>query len=138
MLSTIDPLLSVSVGIPHSDPRLHTTRLPYCARLSAHSCYFLACRPAALQHRFQPQPAPTRWPQVYANDLNPASVHWLHTNARLNRVSGRLHCFNLDARAFLRMLTAAPGASTLADLQARRLQVVDDEAHCMHVQTCTW
>lgn len=46
--------------------------------------------------------------QVYANDLNPSSAHYLRTNARLNRVAGAVHAFCMDARAFVRLLCATP------------------------------
>lgn len=53
-------------------------------------------------------PAAMRGCTVYANDLNPASVHYLRINAAANRVSGRVHAFCLDARYFIRWLLAAP------------------------------
>ena len=39
---------------------------------------------------------------VYANDKNPQSVLYLKENAELNKVASRIHCFNDDARDFIR------------------------------------
>jgi tRNA (guanine37-N1)-methyltransferase len=47
---------------------------------------------------------------VYANDLNPASAKWLAANARLNRVTSHVQPFNMDGRAFVRLLLDAPDA----------------------------
>jgi len=52
---------------------------------------------------------PNLFSQVYANDLNPSSTHYLRINARLNRVTGAVHPFTLDGRAFVRLLCATPG-----------------------------
>jgi len=41
---------------------------------------------------------------VYANDLNPRSYHYLQQNSLLNKVQDKVHCYNLDARAFVRLL----------------------------------
>eukprot|EP01083_Nonionella_stella_P287541 978798_1 len=43
---------------------------------------------------------------VYANDLNPRSFHSLKENASLNKVSSRLHAYNMDARAFFKNVRA--------------------------------
>ncbi len=51
-------------------------------------------------------------PQVYANDLNPASFEYLCTNIKLNRVGGKVLPFNMDGRAFMRQ--AAAGSLDLA------------------------
>lgn len=45
-------------------------------------------------------------PQVYANDLNPASFEYLCTNIKLNRVGGKVLPFNMDGRAFMRQAAA--------------------------------
>eukprot|EP00937_MAST-01D_sp_MAST-1D-sp2_P004686 g4686.t1 len=49
-------------------------------------------------------PAARQGCTVYANDLNPKSHQYLVENVRLNKVGGRVTCFNLDARAFVRQL----------------------------------
>jgi tRNA (guanine37-N1)-methyltransferase len=41
---------------------------------------------------------------VHANDLNPRSYHYLKQNATLNKVENLVHCYNLDAREFVRKL----------------------------------
>ncbi|EFJ46503.1 hypothetical protein VOLCADRAFT_81828 [Volvox carteri f. nagariensis] len=53
-------------------------------------------------------PAAQKGLTVYANDLNPRSAHYLAVNARLNRLGpSGLHVFNMDGRAFLRLLNSA-------------------------------
>jgi tRNA G37 N-methylase Trm5 len=42
--------------------------------------------------------------KVLANDLNPQGVEFLNKNIKLNKVTGRVLPFNMDARKFLRML----------------------------------
>lgn len=39
---------------------------------------------------------------MVANDLNPACFQWSARNARLNKVTDRMHIFNMDAREFIR------------------------------------
>ena len=41
---------------------------------------------------------------VYANDLNPESFTALTKNCKLNHVEENVHCFNMDAREFIRGL----------------------------------
>ncbi|GLU09824.1 hypothetical protein SLE2022_266630 [Rubroshorea leprosula] len=45
---------------------------------------------------------------VYANDLNPDSVHYLQINAKINKVDDRVYAYNMDARKFVSQLMAAP------------------------------
>ena len=42
--------------------------------------------------------------KVLANDLNPEGVEFLKRNIKLNKIDKRVLPFNMDARAFLRML----------------------------------
>ncbi len=42
--------------------------------------------------------------KVLANDLNPEGVEFLKRNIKLNKIDKRVLSFNMDARAFLRML----------------------------------
>lgn len=49
-------------------------------------------------------PAAQKGCTVYANDLNPRSVHWLRVNVKTNRVEGAVHTYNMCAREFVRML----------------------------------
>jgi len=45
---------------------------------------------------------------VYANDLNPDSVHYLKTNAKINKVEDYIFAHNMDARVFMQNLMIAP------------------------------
>ncbi|XWS17214.1 hypothetical protein CRYUN_Cryun33cG0049100 [Craigia yunnanensis] len=45
---------------------------------------------------------------VYANDLNPDSVHFLKINAKINKVDGCVFAYNMDARKFVSQLMAIP------------------------------
>lgn len=51
-------------------------------------------------------PAAKKGCRVFANDLNPESYRWLVENCRINKVQNEVHCFNEDARAFLRRAVA--------------------------------
>jgi tRNA (guanine37-N1)-methyltransferase len=51
-------------------------------------------------------PAAKKGCRVFANDLNPESYRWLVENCRINKVQNEVHCFNEDARAFLRRAAA--------------------------------
>ena len=42
--------------------------------------------------------------KVLANDLNPVGVDFLRKNIKLNKVSERVIPFNMDARAYVKML----------------------------------
>ncbi|CAM6060653.1 unnamed protein product [Sphagnum tenellum] len=41
---------------------------------------------------------------VYANDLNPTSVKYLKMNSEINKVSGRVKAYNMDAREFIQTI----------------------------------
>ncbi|MEW5318686.1 MAG: hypothetical protein WDW38_009888 [Sanguina aurantia] len=56
-------------------------------------------------------PAALKGCTVYANDLNPASVHYLTLNAKSNKVLTRLSPFKMDGRRFIRMLAGDPAAA---------------------------
>ena len=49
-------------------------------------------------------PAAQKGCTVYANDLNPTSVKYLEINARINKVSKKVHIYNMDAREFMRKI----------------------------------
>lgn len=55
-------------------------------------------------------PAAQKGCQVYANDLNPDSVHYLKTNAEINKVSDLVRAYNLDARKFISSLMEVPSS----------------------------
>ncbi|KAJ0989447.1 hypothetical protein J5N97_007803 [Dioscorea zingiberensis] len=57
-------------------------------------------------------PAAQKGCVVYANDLNPDSVHFLRSNARINRVEDHVYTYNMDARTFMRHLMAVPTQET--------------------------
>eukprot|EP00192_Tetraselmis_astigmatica_P005127 CAMPEP_0117691764 /NCGR_PEP_ID=MMETSP0804-20121206/25925_1 /TAXON_ID=1074897 /ORGANISM="Tetraselmis astigmatica, Strain CCMP880" /LENGTH=489 /DNA_ID=CAMNT_0005505081 /DNA_START=89 /DNA_END=1558 /DNA_ORIENTATION=- len=66
-------------------------------------------------------PAAQKGCQVYANDLNPRSVHYLCINAKRNKVAKNCLSFNMCARKFARTLLRAPDFSSpeaIAALQA--------------------
>lgn len=45
---------------------------------------------------------------VYANDLNPDSIHYLNINAKINKVDDCIHAYNMDARKFIIQLMEVP------------------------------
>ncbi|KAK1313169.1 tRNA (guanine(37)-N1)-methyltransferase 2 [Acorus calamus] len=52
---------------------------------------------------------------VYANDLNPDSVHYLRINAEINKVEDCVSAYNMDARAFMFHLMSAPASEIKAE-----------------------
>ncbi|XP_058760840.1 tRNA (guanine(37)-N1)-methyltransferase 2 isoform X2 [Vicia villosa] len=46
-------------------------------------------------------PAAQKGCLVYANDLNPDSIHYLKINAKINKVDDRISSYNMDARKFI-------------------------------------
>jgi len=69
-------------------------------------------------------PAAQKGCVVYANDLNPDSVHYLRTNAKINKVEDYIFTYNMDARVFMQSLMSVPGSETRSDSQ-----VADDESY---------
>ncbi|KAK6153227.1 hypothetical protein DH2020_012866 [Rehmannia glutinosa] len=55
-------------------------------------------------------PAAQRGCKVYANDLNPDSIHYLKINAEINKVSNLVRAYNLDARKFISSLMEVPSS----------------------------
>lgn len=51
-------------------------------------------------------PAASKGCLVYANDLNPASYHYLCANIKLNRLGGKVLPFQADGREFMRQAAA--------------------------------
>ena len=47
---------------------------------------------------------------VYANDLNPDSIHYLRINAKVNKVDDCIHAYNMDARKFISQLMEVPNS----------------------------
>ncbi|VAI46775.1 unnamed protein product [Triticum turgidum subsp. durum] len=54
---------------------------------------------------------------VYANDLNPDSIHYLKTNAKINKVEDYIFTYNMDARVFMQSLMAVPDPETKSECQ---------------------
>ncbi|KAG2435958.1 hypothetical protein HXX76_007152 [Chlamydomonas incerta] len=67
-------------------------------------------------------PAAQKGLTVYANDLNPRSTHYLALNARLNRLGDGVRVFNMDGRAFLRLLCDTPSGPA-EDIRRQRQQL---------------
>lgn len=47
---------------------------------------------------------------VYANDLNPDSIHYLRINAKINKVDDCIYAYNMDARKFISQLMEVPNS----------------------------
>lgn len=69
-------------------------------------------------------PAAQKGCVVYANDLNPDSVHYLRTNSKINKVEDYIFAYNMDARVFMQKLMTVPGLETRSDSQ-----VATDESY---------
>uniref|UniRef100_A0A453P1L9 tRNA (guanine(37)-N1)-methyltransferase n=1 Tax=Aegilops tauschii subsp. strangulata TaxID=200361 RepID=A0A453P1L9_AEGTS len=54
---------------------------------------------------------------VYANDLNPDSILYLKTNAKINKVEDYIFTYNMDARVFMQSLMAVPDPETKSKCQ---------------------
>ncbi|XP_057967990.1 tRNA (guanine(37)-N1)-methyltransferase 2 isoform X3 [Malania oleifera] len=53
-------------------------------------------------------PAAQKGCLVFANDLNPDSIHYLKINAEINKVDDCVSAYNMDARKFISQLMAVP------------------------------
>ncbi|CAL4886838.1 unnamed protein product [Urochloa decumbens] len=62
-------------------------------------------------------PAAQKGCVVYANDLNPDSVRYLRTNAKVNKVEDYIFTYNMDARVFMQNVMSVPGSETRSDSQ---------------------
>eukprot|EP00963_Diacronema_lutheri_P010063 scaffold950_cov360-Pavlova_lutheri.AAC.30 len=71
-------------------------------------------------------PAARKGCTVYANDLNPASTHYLRLNSKINKVQDKIHAFNMDAREFVRLLVH-PTAERMQEAKARQGMHEDGE-----------
>lgn len=56
-------------------------------------------------------PAAQKGCLVYANDLNPDSIHFLKMNAKINKVDDLVCAYNMDARKFVSQLMAVPSSN---------------------------
>ncbi|XP_045830304.1 tRNA (guanine(37)-N1)-methyltransferase 2 [Trifolium pratense] len=55
-------------------------------------------------------PAAQKGCLVYANDLNPNSIHYLRINAKINKVDDQICSYNMDARKFISQLMEVPNS----------------------------
>ncbi|CAK8563331.1 unnamed protein product [Lathyrus sativus] len=55
-------------------------------------------------------PAAQKGCLVYANDLNPNSIHYLKINAKINKVDDHISSYNMDARKFISQLMEVPNS----------------------------
>nr|XP_009403654.1 PREDICTED: tRNA (guanine(37)-N1)-methyltransferase 1 isoform X1 [Musa acuminata subsp. malaccensis] len=70
-------------------------------------------------------PAARKGCHVYANDLNPDSVHYLRINANINKVEDRVFAYNMDARAFMHHVMTVPDS----DGMQKTGEAVSNEDH---------
>ena len=63
---------------------------------------------------------------VYANDLNPDSIHYLKINAEINKVDDCICAFNMDARKFISQLMEAPVCENNAECNVSMLKACED------------
>lgn len=54
---------------------------------------------------------------VFANDLNPHSIHYLKVNAKINKVEDNMIAYNMDAREFMRHLMTVSKSELDTDTQ---------------------
>ncbi|CAL9762386.1 unnamed protein product [Musa acuminata subsp. burmannicoides] len=70
-------------------------------------------------------PAARKGCHVYANDLNPDSVHYLRINANINKVEDCVFAYNMDARAFMHHVMTVPDS----DGMQKTGEAVSNEDH---------
>ncbi|KAL2338301.1 hypothetical protein Fmac_012747 [Flemingia macrophylla] len=69
---------------------------------------------------------------VYANDLNPDSIHYLRINAKINKVDDCIYAYNMDARKFISQLMEVP--NTEATLEHSYEVPILDASHSCKIQ----
>lgn len=67
-------------------------------------------------------PAAQKGCVVFANDLNPDSVHYLKINAKVNKVDKYVRAYNMDAREFIRQLMTAPAGEINSESDVSNLK----------------
>lgn len=72
---------------------------------------------------------------VYANDLNPDSIRYLKTNAKINKVEDYIFTYNLDARVFMQTLMSVPGPETKSEPQLATANCSSGEMVCADGQS---
>ena len=64
--------------------------------------------------------------KVLANDLNPDAYRWLLRNVEINGAEGRIECFNMDAREFIRKVFREGGCDyIIMNLPATAVEFLD-------------
>ncbi|CAD5177385.1 unnamed protein product [Musa acuminata subsp. malaccensis] len=76
-------------------------------------------------------PAAQKGCLVYANDLNPDSVHYLRINAQINKVEDRVYTYNMDARAFMHHIMTVPDS----DSKQKTGEAVSKDDHSKELAT---
>ncbi|KAF7838622.1 tRNA (guanine(37)-N1)-methyltransferase 2 [Senna tora] len=70
-------------------------------------------------------PAAQKGCLVYANDLNPDSIHYLKINAKVNKVEDRICAYNMDARKFITQLMEVPKSEAKLESNESMLKTSD-------------
>lgn len=63
---------------------------------------------------------------VFANDLNPDSIHYLKWNAKLNKVDDFVYAYNMDARKFISQMMVVPVDENNAEPDASTLKACEN------------
>ncbi|RDX60587.1 tRNA (guanine(37)-N1)-methyltransferase 2, partial [Mucuna pruriens] len=66
---------------------------------------------------------------VYANDLNPDSIHYLKINAKINKVDNHIYAYNMDARKFVSQLMEVPNTEVTLE-QSHEVFILDTSHTC--------
>ncbi|GAB2215996.1 hypothetical protein Droror1_Dr00023762 [Drosera rotundifolia] len=73
-------------------------------------------------------PAAQKGCMVYANDLNPDSIHYLKINAEVNKVDDHVHPYNMDARRFISEVMGPPlEGNSRKSLEVSHLKANEEE-----------
>lgn len=70
---------------------------------------------------------------VYANDLNPDSIHYLRINAKINKVDDCIYAYNMDARKFISQLMEVPNSENKLECAVP----ISDTCHSCKIQDNT-
>ncbi|KAJ9688505.1 hypothetical protein PVL29_014258 [Vitis rotundifolia] len=80
-------------------------------------------------------PAAQKGCLVYANDLNPDSIHYLKINAKINKVDDNIWAYNMDARKFISQLMEVPVHEILTEPDVPVLKATEECSMQANVQT---
>ncbi|XP_073122801.1 tRNA (guanine(37)-N(1))-methyltransferase 2 isoform X4 [Henckelia pumila] len=80
-------------------------------------------------------PAAQKGCYVYANDLNPDSIHYLKINAEKNKVDNLVRAYNLDARIFISSLMKVPSSESCLQSDTATLKTSGKEEMQTNGQT---